>query len=63
MGIDALILLAAFVMLPPRQALLSLLGGVALNFAVATNQQPGRYLGVSVTRSAVAARPWRRLQP
>lgn len=60
MGIDALILLAAFVMLPPRQALL---GRVALNLVVATNHQPGRYLGVSVTRSAVAARPWRRLQP
>lgn len=46
MGIDALILLAAFVMLPPRQALLSLLGGVALNFVVAVNHRPGRYLGV-----------------
>jgi uncharacterized membrane-anchored protein YitT (DUF2179 family) len=46
MGIDALILLAAFVMLPPRQALLSLLGGVALKFVVAINHRPGRYLGV-----------------
>lgn len=63
MGIDALILLAALVMRPPRQVRKPLLDGVALNFAVATNQPPGRYLGVSITRSAVAARPWRRLQP
>lgn len=46
LGIDCTILLAAFVVLPPRQALLSLLGAVALNLVVAINHRPGRYLGV-----------------
>jgi uncharacterized membrane-anchored protein YitT (DUF2179 family) len=46
LGIDLLILLAAFVVLAPAQALLSLLGAVALNMVVAVNHRPGRYLGV-----------------
>jgi uncharacterized membrane-anchored protein YitT (DUF2179 family) len=46
LGIDCTILLAAFVVLPPQQALLSLLGAVALNLVVAINHRPGRYLGV-----------------
>ncbi|MCU0951099.1 MAG: YitT family protein [Burkholderiaceae bacterium] len=46
LAIDCTILLAAFVVLPPRQALLSLLGAVALNMVVAINHRPGRYLGV-----------------
>ena len=46
LAIDVLILLAAFVVLPFTQALLSLLGAVALNLVVAVNHRPGRYLGV-----------------
>ena len=47
MAIDTAILLAAFVALPAAQALLSLLGALALNLVVAVNHRPGRYLGVS----------------
>jgi uncharacterized membrane-anchored protein YitT (DUF2179 family) len=46
LAIDVVILLAAFVALPFKQALLSLLGAVALNLVVAVNHRPGRYLGV-----------------
>jgi uncharacterized membrane-anchored protein YitT (DUF2179 family) len=46
LAIDVVILLAAFVVLPFKQALLSLLGAVALNLVVAVNHRPGRYLGV-----------------
>jgi uncharacterized membrane-anchored protein YitT (DUF2179 family) len=46
LAIDVVILLAAFVVLPFTQALLSLLGAVALNLVVAVNHRPGRYLGV-----------------
>jgi uncharacterized membrane-anchored protein YitT (DUF2179 family) len=46
MALDALILSVGFVALPPVQALLSLLGAVALNLVVAINHRPGRYLGV-----------------
>ena len=46
LAIDVVILLAAFMVLPFKQALLSLLGAVALNLVVAVNHRPGRYLGV-----------------
>jgi len=46
MGIDVAILAAAAVLLAPLQALLSLLGALALNLVVAVNHRPGRYLGV-----------------
>lgn len=46
LAIDVVILMAAFVALPFKQALLSLLGAVALNLVVAVNHRPGRYLGV-----------------
>ena len=45
-AVDVAILLAAFVLLTPLQAALSLLGAIALNLVVAVNHRPGRYLGV-----------------
>ncbi|MGZ8255163.1 MAG: YitT family protein [Burkholderiaceae bacterium] len=46
MGIDCLIVAAAFAIVEPGRVLLSVLGAVALNFVVAVNHKPGRYLGV-----------------
>jgi uncharacterized membrane-anchored protein YitT (DUF2179 family) len=46
LAVDVAILAAAFATLPPAQALLSLLGALALNMVVAVNHRPGRYLGV-----------------
>ena len=46
MAADGAILAAAFATLAPQQALLSLLGALALNLVVAVNHRPGRYLGV-----------------
>jgi uncharacterized membrane-anchored protein YitT (DUF2179 family) len=46
MGIDLLILLAATPWLDLRQLGLSVLGAVALNFALAVNHKPGRYVAV-----------------
>lgn len=46
MAADGAILATAFAALAPQQALLSLLGALALNLVVAVNHRPGRYLGV-----------------
>jgi uncharacterized membrane-anchored protein YitT (DUF2179 family) len=46
MGIDLLILLAATPWLDLRRLGLSVLGAVALNFALAVNHKPGRYVAV-----------------
>ncbi|MCE8016796.1 YitT family protein [Halomonas sp. MCCC 1A17488] len=47
LGIDGLIMLAAFLVLPPERVWLSVLGAVALNLIIALNHKPGRYMGVS----------------
>ncbi|NIC05900.1 YitT family protein [Billgrantia bachuensis] len=47
LGIDGLIMLVAFLVLPPERVGLSVLGAVALNLIVALNHKPGRYMGVS----------------
>ena len=46
MGIDVAILLGASPWLTPKQLALSVLGAVALNFALAVNHRPGRYAAV-----------------
>lgn len=46
MGIDLAILLAATPWLSGRQLALSVAGAVALNFALAVNHKPGRYVAV-----------------
>ena len=43
MGVDCAILLAALPWLSPRQLALSIVGAVAMNFALAVNHKPGRY--------------------
>jgi uncharacterized membrane-anchored protein YitT (DUF2179 family) len=45
MGIDCAIVAAAFAIVDARRVALSVLGAVALNFVVAVNHRPGRYLG------------------
>ncbi|MCG6658287.1 YitT family protein [Halomonas campisalis] len=47
LGIDGLIMLAAFLVLPAERVGLSVLGAVALNLIIALNHKPGRYMGVS----------------
>lgn len=47
LGIDALIMLVALLVLPVERVGLSLLGAVALNLIIALNHKPGRYMGVS----------------
>lgn len=46
MGIDVAILLAATPWVTPRLLALSVLGALALNFALAVNHKPGRYVAV-----------------
>ena len=46
MGIDLAILLAATPWLDARRLGLSVLGAAALNFALAVNHKPGRYMAV-----------------
>ncbi|MBK7059256.1 MAG: YitT family protein [Rubrivivax sp.] len=46
MAIDLLILLTATPWLAPKQLALSVLGALALNFALAVNHKPGRYVAV-----------------
>lgn len=46
MGIDVAILLAATPWLDARRLALSVLGALALNFALAVNHKPGRYVAV-----------------
>ncbi len=47
MGIDALIVLAAVLIVPPEKVALSVLGAVALNLVLAINHRSDRYMGVS----------------
>jgi uncharacterized membrane-anchored protein YitT (DUF2179 family) len=46
MAIDCAIVVAALAIVAPARVALSVLGAVALNFVVAINHRPGRYLGV-----------------
>lgn len=47
LGVDAIILFAAFFVLPVDRVLYSILGAVVLNLIIATNHKPGRYVGFS----------------
>ncbi|QIT55314.1 YitT family protein [Aquisalimonas sp. 2447] len=47
LGIDGLIMLVAFLVLPADRVGLSVLGALALNLIIALNHKPGRYMGVS----------------
>ena len=47
LGIDAVILGAAFFILPLDRVLYSLLGALVLNLIIATNHRSGRYVGFS----------------
>jgi uncharacterized membrane-anchored protein YitT (DUF2179 family) len=47
LGIDAVILVAAFFVLPFDRVVYSILGALVLNMIIATNHKPGRYVGFS----------------
>ena len=47
LGVDALILVIAFFVLPFDRVLYSILGAVVLNMIIALNHRPGRYVGFS----------------
>ncbi|MFC3854195.1 YitT family protein [Salinispirillum marinum] len=47
MGVDAVILVMAFAVLPWPQVLLSVLGAGSMNLILTINHKPGRYVGVS----------------
>ena len=47
LAVDALILLAAFFVLPFDRVIYSVLGALVLNFIIAFNHKPGRYVGFS----------------
>ena len=47
LGIDAIILVAAFFVLPFDRVIYSILGALELNMIIATNHKPGRYVGFS----------------
>lgn len=47
LGVDALILVAAFFVLPFDRVVYSILGALVLNLIIATNHKPGRYVGFS----------------
>ncbi|MCW5721880.1 MAG: YitT family protein [Devosia sp.] len=47
LGVDAVILIAAFFILPLDRVLYSVLGALVLNLIVALNHRPGRYVGFS----------------
>ena len=47
LAVDAVILVAAFFVLPWDRVLYSLLGAVVMNLIIATNHRPGRYVGFS----------------
>jgi hypothetical protein len=44
MALDGLILLASAPWVTPTQLALSVLGSAAMNFALAVNHKPGRYM-------------------
>jgi uncharacterized membrane-anchored protein YitT (DUF2179 family) len=45
LGVDALVVVASFFVVPPRLILLSVVGAVALNLVLAVNHRRDRYLG------------------
>lgn len=45
MGVDIVILLAALLVVPIAQVLLSIVGALSLNLVLAINHRPGRYVG------------------
>jgi uncharacterized membrane-anchored protein YitT (DUF2179 family) len=47
LGVDAVILVAAFFILPFDRVLYSILGAVVMNMIVGLNHKPGRYIGFS----------------
>lgn len=47
LGIDAVILFAAFFVLPVDRVLYSIVGALVLNLIIAANHKPGRYVGFS----------------
>jgi uncharacterized membrane-anchored protein YitT (DUF2179 family) len=47
LGVDAIILVAAFFVLPFDRVVYSILGALVLNLIIATNHKPGRYVGFS----------------
>lgn len=47
LGVDALILVIAFFVLPFDRVLYSILGALVLNMIIALNHRPGRYVGFS----------------
>src|SRR5690606_29411914 len=47
LGVDAVILVIAFFVLPPDRVLYSILGARVLNMIIALNHRPGRYVGFS----------------
>jgi uncharacterized membrane-anchored protein YitT (DUF2179 family) len=47
LGVDAVILVAAFFVLPVDRVIYSILGALVLNMIIATNHRPGRYVGFS----------------
>ena len=47
LGVDAVILVAAFFILPFDRVVYSILGALVLNMIVALNHKPGRYIGFS----------------
>jgi uncharacterized membrane-anchored protein YitT (DUF2179 family) len=47
LAVDAIILVAAFFVLPFDWVIYSVLGALVLNFIVALNRKPGRYIGFS----------------
>jgi uncharacterized membrane-anchored protein YitT (DUF2179 family) len=47
LGVDALILIAAFFILPFDRVVYSVLGALVLNLIIALNHRPGRYVGFS----------------
>lgn len=47
LAVDGMILVAAFLLLPPSSVAVSLAGTAVLNLILAVNHKPGRYLGVT----------------
>lgn len=47
LGVDAVILVAAFFVLPFDRVIYSILGALVMNMIIATNHKPGRYVGFS----------------
>jgi uncharacterized membrane-anchored protein YitT (DUF2179 family) len=47
LGVDAVIMIGAFFVLPVDRVLYSILGAIVLNLIIALNHRPGRYVGFS----------------